>query len=69
MVASVAKVRLLVVVMRSVKQTGYADQEPLSAMRTAVDGGQSRTEISMPPAVTRADRAERSFTTRSASSS
>lgn len=43
MVASVARMRLLVVVMRKVKQTYARNREPLSASRTAVDTSQSPT--------------------------
>ncbi|BDH04752.1 hypothetical protein HEK131_19790 [Streptomyces seoulensis] len=43
LVASVARVRLLVVVMRSVNQTGRGDRSELSTCWTAVDGpGETR---------------------------
>ncbi len=60
MVASVARVRLLVVVMRSVKQTYGPDKAALSAYWTAVDTMRRRWPFPSPPKP-RTDKADRPF--------
>lgn len=69
MVASVARVRLLVVVMRSVKQTYGPDKASLSAYWTAVDSPRTWATVATPPSMTSADKGDRRRDPRSVPSS
>ena len=55
MVASVAVLRQLVVVMRSVKQTYGAEKSALSTFRTPVDSAEAPDRTGPDPALTSAD--------------
>ncbi|GGR12780.1 hypothetical protein GCM10010251_31390 [Streptomyces aurantiogriseus] len=69
MVASVARVRLLVVVMRSVNQTYGPDKAALSAWWTAVDSPRRRVGAAAGRSVTSADKADRCRSSRPVPSS